>query len=300
MASEEHVDVSIRLPPDLEEWLTDQATEMNRSREDVVRELVAAYRSMTSGDDAGDVLTAEDVDEFVDADALEAYVERSAFEEALEAYVERSAFEEALDDHREEFEALLDDVRKRVVQVKREADAKAPADHDHEALEERVDALAADVTSTSEAVEAVEDDLEAGFENFEDVLEYLTETTDDLEGKTGKLARVLVDVRSEVERLRVQESRRAEAEALQLAANREGVRTAKCGECGSPVDVSLLSAPECPHCASTFGDVEKRSGLFSSNRLVTGDPPALPEARDDDLSEALPEDLVADAEDAAE
>jgi predicted Zn-ribbon and HTH transcriptional regulator len=146
----------------------------------------------------------------------------------------------------------------------------------------------------------VEDDLEAGFENFEDVLEYLTETTDDLEGKTGKLARVLVDVRSEVERLRVQESRRAEAEALQLAANREGVRTAKCGECGSPVDVSLLSAPECPHCASTFGDVEKRSGLFSSNRLVTGDPPALPEARDDDLSEALPEDLVADAEDAAE
>jgi chromosome segregation ATPase len=223
-------------------------------------------------------------------------VERSAFDEALEAYVQQAAFEEALDEHREEFEALLDDVRKRVVQVKREADAKAPADHDHEALEERVDALATDVTSTSEAVEAVEDDLEAGFENFEDVLEYLTETTDDLEGKTGKLARVLVDVRSEVQRLRVQESRRAEAEALQLAANREGVRTAKCGECESPVDVSLLSAPECPHCASTFSDVEKRSGLFSSNRLVTGDPPALPEAQDGDLSEDLAEELVEEAE----
>jgi chromosome segregation ATPase len=296
MASEEHVDVSIRLPPDLEEWLTEQATEMDRSREDVVRELVAAYRSMTSGDDSSDVLTTDDVDEFVDADALEAYVERSAFDEALEAYVQQAAFEEALDEHREEFEALLDDVRKRVVQVKREADAKAPADHDHEALEERVDALATDVTSTSEAVEAVEDDLEAGFENFEDVLEYLTETTDDLEGKTGKLARVLVDVRSEVQRLRVQESRRAEAEALQLAANREGVRTAKCGECESPVDVSLLSAPECPHCASTFSDVEKRSGLFSSNRLVTGDPPALPEAQDGDLSEDLAEELVEEAE----
>jgi chromosome segregation ATPase len=296
MASEEHVDVSIRLPPDLEEWLTEQATEMDRSREDVVRELVAAYRSMTSGDDSSDVLTTDDVDEFVDADALEAYVERSAFDEALEAYVQQAAFEEALDEHRGEFEALLDDVRKRVVQVKREADAKAPADHDHEALEERVDALATDVTSTSEAVEAVEDDLEAGFENFEDVLEYLTETTDDLEGKTGKLARVLVDVRSEVQRLRVQESRRAEAEALQLAANREGVRTAKCGECESPVDVSLLSAPECPHCASTFSDVEKRSGLFSSNRLVTGDPPALPEAQDGDLSEDLAEELVEEAE----
>lgn len=285
MASEEHVDVSIRLPPGLEEWLTEQATEMNRSREDVVRELVAAYRSMASGDDAGDVLTADDVDEFVDADALEAYVERSAFDEAL-------------DEHREKFEALLDDVRKRVVQVKREADAKAPADHDHEALEGRVDALAADVTSTSEAVEALEANLDAGFENFEDVLEYLTETTDELEGKTGTLARVLVDVRSEVERLSAQQSRRAEAEALQLAANREGVRTAKCGECESPVDISLLSVPECPHCASTFSDVEKRSGLFSSNRLVTGDPPALPGGQDDELSEELAEDLVEDAEDA--
>jgi len=287
MASEEHVDVSIRLPPDLEEWLTEQASEMNRSREDVVQELVAAYRSMTGGDDGADVLTANDVDEFVD-------------EDALEAYVERATFEDALDEHREEFEALLDDVRKRVVQVKREADAKAPAEHDHEALEERVDALAADVTATSEAIEAVEDDMTAGFENFEDVLEYLTETTDELEGKTGTLVRVLVDVRSEVERLRVQESRRAEAEALQLAANREGVRTAKCGECESPVDISLLSAPECPHCASTFSDVEKRSGLFSSNRLVTGDPPALPGGEDDDLSEELAEELVEEAEDAAE
>jgi predicted transcriptional regulator len=287
MASEEHVDVSIRLPPDLEEWLTEQATEMNRSREDVVRELVAAYRSMTGGGDAEDLLTVEDVDEFVD-------------EEALEAYVQQAAFEDALDEHREEFEALLDDVRKRVVQVKREADAKAPADHGHDALEERVDALAADVTSTSEAVEAVEEDLEAGFGNFEDVLEYLTETTDELEGKTGTLARVLVDVRSEVKQLRVEQSQRAEAEALQLAANREGVRTAKCGECESPVDISLLSAPECPHCASTFSDVEKRSGLFSSNRLVTGDPPALPEAQDDDLSDELAEELVEEAEDAAE
>jgi chromosome segregation ATPase len=283
MASEEHVDVSVRLPPDLEEWLTEQATERNRSREDVVRELVAAYRSVTGGEDATDLLTADDAEELVE-------------EDALEAYVERAAFEDALDDRRDEFEALLDDVRKRVVQVKREADSKAAADHDHDALENRVDALAADVTSASEAVEAVEEELAAGFENFEDVLEYLTETTDELEGKTGKLARVLVDVRSEVKRLRVQESRRAEAEALQLAANREGVRTAKCGECESPVDISLLSAPECPHCASTFSDVEKRSGLFSSNRLVTGDPPALPEGQDADLSEELAEELVEEAE----
>lgn len=287
MASEEHVDVSIRLPPDLEEWLDQQAVEMDRSREDVIRELVAAYRSMTESDAADDVVTVEDLDGVVD-------------EDALEAYVERAAFEDALDEQREEFEDLLSDVRRRVVQVKREADAKAPADHGHVDLEERVDAMAADVADLSETVDRVENDLDAGFENFEDVLEYLTETTDELEGKTGTLARVLVDVRSEVKRLSLQESRRAEAETLKLAANREGIRTAKCEECESPVDVSLLSMPECPHCASTFNDVEKRSGLFSSNRLVTGDPPALPEGHDDDLNAELAEELAEQAEEASE
>lgn len=287
MASEEHVDVSIRLPPDLEEWLDQQAAEMDRSREDVVRELVAAYRSMTESDAADGVVTSEDLDGVVD-------------EDALDGYVETAAFEDALDEQRAEFEDLLSDVRKRVVQVKREADAKAPADHGHVDLEERVDAMAADVAALSETVERVEDDLDAGFENFEDVLEYLTETTDELEAKTGTLARVLVDVRSEVKRLSLQESRRAEAETLKLAANREGIRTAKCEECESPVDVSLLSMPECPHCASTFNDVEKRSGLFSSNRLVTGDPPALPEGHDDDLNAELAEELAEQAEEASE
>ena len=272
MASEEHVDVSIRLPPDLEEWLDQQAAEMDRSREDVVRALVAAYRSMTESDAADGVVTAEDLDGVVDEDAL--------------------------DEQREEFEDLLSDVRRRVVQVKREADAKAPADHGHVDLEERVDAMAADVADLSETVDRVESDLDAGFENFEDVLEYLTETTDDLEARTGTLARVLVDVRSEVKRLSLQESRRAEAETLKLAANREGIRTAKCEECESPV--SLLSMPECPHCASTFNDVEKRSGLFSSNRLVTGDPPALPEGHDDDLNADLAEELAEQAEEASE
>ncbi|NHN41309.1 ribbon-helix-helix protein, CopG family [Halorubellus sp. JP-L1] len=300
MASEEHVDVSVRLPPDLEEWLDEQAADRDRSREDVVRELVAAYRSMTESDASGDVLTDGDLDDVVDADDLDGYVDEGDLDEALAAYVESGTFESALDEQREEFTALLEDVRKRVVQVKREADAKAPADHGHEDVEARVDAVESDVASLSETVDEVASDLDAGFENFEDVLEYLTERTDELEEKTGTLARVLVDLRSEVKRLRATEARRAEAEALQLAANREGVRTAKCGECESPVDVSLLSAPECPHCASTFGDVEKRSGLFSSNRLVTGDPPALPESQKAALDDDLAAELAEQAEDAPE
>jgi len=287
MASEEHVDVSVRLPPDLEEWLDQQAADTDRSREDVMREVVAAYRSIAE-DGTAPVLTEDDVDEYAAEAALDDLTER------LESLADRLDEDEAaLADHREDVAGKLDDVRKRVVQVKREADGKAAADHEHEELVDRIEAVEADVAELSEAVADVEDDLDAGFENFEDVLSYLTETTDDLNAKTGTLARVLVDLRSEVERLSARESRRAEVEALQLAANRAGVEQAACGECESAVDVSLLTEPECPHCASTFSDVEKRSGLFSSNRLVTGDPPALPtgdgEALDDELAEELAE-----------
>jgi predicted transcriptional regulator len=314
MASEEHIDVSIRLPPDLGEWLDEQAAEMNRSREDIVREIVAAYQSMTESDASEDVLTLADLEEYVHGDDLEDYVQTDDLEDYvqtddledyvqtddLEDYVQTDDLTDELDEQNETFTDLLDDVRRRVVQVKREADAKAHAEHEHVALEERLEAMEDDVTSLSEAVGRVEEDLDAGFENFEDVLEYLTETTDELERKTGTLARVLVDVRTEVKRLSAQEARRAETEAIQLAANREGVEQATCEECGSPVDVSLLSAPECPHCASTFNDVEKRSGLFSSNRLVTGDPPALPEGHDDDMEADLAADLADHAEDAPE
>jgi len=293
MASEEHVDVSVRLPPDLEEWLDQQAADTERSREDVMREIVAAYRSVAE-DGTSSVLTEDDVEGYATQDALDDLEERVAEEEStLSELADRVADDEAaLDDYREAVEEQLDDVRKRVVQVKRGADAKAAADHEHDELAERLDAVEDDLVDVRSAVADVEDDLDAGFENFEDVLEYLTDTTDDLNAKTGTLARVLVDLRSEVKRLSARASRRAEVEALQLAANREGVKRANCGECESSVDVSLLTEPECPNCASTFGDVEKRSGIFSSNRLVTGDPPALPAGHDEDLDEALAEELA--------
>jgi|AntDeeMinimDraft_5_1070356.scaffolds.fasta_scaffold00074_17 chromosome segregation ATPase len=287
MASEEHVDVSVRLPPDLEEWLDQQATDTDRSREDVLRELVAAYRSITEDETGETVVTEADMDAY-------------ASQEDVNALESTAVLDDALDEHRDEIDEQLDDIRKRVVQVKREADSKAASDHDHPALGERLDAVENDVTALSESVADVEDDLDSGFENFEDVLEYLTETTDDLEGKTGTLARVLVDVRAELKRLSAREARRAETEALQLAANREGVEAAKCDTCDAEVTIALLTAPECPQCASTFNDVEKRSGLFSSNQLVTGEPPALPEGRADDLDDDLAEELVEHVEDSEE
>jgi hypothetical protein len=54
-----------------------------------------------------------------------------------------------------------------------------------------------------------------------------------------------------------------------------GVRSADCGECDAAVDLGLLTEPECPHCRSRFADVEKGTGFFGSNTLVTGDAPAI-------------------------
>ncbi|WP_076429958.1 magnesium transporter CorA family protein [Haladaptatus litoreus] len=97
-----------------------------------------------------------------------------------------------LDDLREEFMSKLTDVRERVVQVKRETDGKASADHDHPDLRNEL----ADIQRAAEELDALRERIaenrermDDGFENYESVLEYLTETTDELENRLDVLAR---------------------------------------------------------------------------------------------------------------
>lgn len=306
MASEEQGELADALDPQLRDWLDERAAELDTSREAVLGRIVAAVRALDADGEPSD-------------GTLPAPYERR-FEE-LDA----------------EFTELLEDVRERVIQVKRETDRKAPADHDHEdlaerlatlsdrlddveadlsavegdaeqvaTLSERVDEVAADLTEQAAAVDEVESELAAvddrvdeGFENYEDVLEYLTDTTDELERRLDVLARAVVDVRGEVRRLGGQSAARAEAERLKLAANRSGVRSAACADCGASVDIALLTRPECPQCASSFSDVEPKQGLFGSHTLTTGEPPALRAADEADLDDEL-DDLVGTAEGDAE
>jgi len=203
---------------------------------------------------------------------------------------------DAVEDARSSFDEKIDDVRDRVIQVKREADEKAPTDHDHPELApasvaDRADELAAEVEDLAETVAALDDleervaaldeTVETGFDNYEDVLEYLTEATDDLEAKLTTLAEVTVDLRERTETLAARHAARAAADELATLANRRGVRSADCGHCGQTVHVGLLASPTCPHCASTFSDVEPKRGFFGSPTLVVGDPPALEGERAD-------------------
>ena len=241
MSSDEAWALGLDLPDSVEEWLDERADDAETTREQVVRELLEAHRSI-------------DGEEGVDP------------------------AEAAVDGLREEFMEKIEDVRERVIQVKREADEKAPTDHDHADLREdlaELDAAVEEIAQLREQVEANRQHVDSGFENYEEVLSYLTETTDELEEKLDVLAAAMVGVRDRTRQLAAAAEERAAVAELARTANRNGVKSAVCESCDLSVTISLLREPECPHCGAAVRDVDPKQGFFGSNTLVVGDPPAL-------------------------
>jgi archaellum component FlaC len=286
MASEKSDEgrTSVSLPADLGDWLDEEARSRDLDREGLLEGLVAAFREVAR--EGGTPIELRDGAE--------------PPEEVPDVVEER------FDEQHAEFMDLIEDVRKRVIQVKRETDAKAPADHDHETLRadlegtaDRCDDLEAELVTLRGTVEALRDDLDAGFENYEEILEYLDDEVDRLDDRLETVARVLVDVRSEVQRQARRATRRAEVEELKRAANQHGIRSAVCEDCGESVEIALLTRPECPHCASTFSTVTPKQRFFGSHVLETGSRPALEGqvAPDPDDVDAEATDLERVAED---
>ncbi|WP_222918555.1 hypothetical protein [Natrinema sp. SYSU A 869] len=257
--------VSFTLAAEVDDWLTEEAARRGETRDERCRRLVTAAQRVATDDD----LELADRDELV------------ALRSQLEA-------------QREEFTDLLEDVRDRVVEVKRNADGKAPAEHDHpdRPTDDDLAALRGEVT-------ALERTVDGGFNNFGTVLEDLIAETDELADRSMLLAQAVVDLREHRDERAARQRRRAAADDLKLAANRLGIRTAMCVDCSSSVDIALLTAPECPHCASGFTDVEDRSSIFGSHRLLTGEPPAL-EGCVESSAESPPDAIFEAAETEAE
>lgn len=278
-ATDEHGLVD-RLPPEAADWVEERADEADLGSEELLARLVAAHRAVESDGEGAAPPTADRV-----AD--------------VEAAVEN--LQADLDDK-------IDDVRSRVVQVKREADAKADASHDHPSLSSELDAVAdraaEAATAADEAAAAVEDldertaaleewmdDVAASVDDAADDAERAVETATaaeetatGLEDKTTTLARALIALREQVRSLSRTAEERSAVDDLKRRANREGVRAATCEDCDGRIEVGLLTEPACPHCAATLSDVEPKTGLFGSHTLVTGDPPAL-EPGDADVSD---------------
>ena len=227
MASESTDDgsVTLSLPADLDSWLDDRARRLDVDRETLLVQLLASYRAVADGDAGADDLPVTDAAQEHLDDRLEAL--------------------------REDHEENIADVRDRIVQVKKEADRKAPRDHGHDELE-RVATLAGRVAALEDTVEG--SDL-LGTD--------LADRLDELESRLRTVAWAVNGLRD------AQETGDSEAvERLKRSAARADVDRGRCEHCGKGVDIALLTDPECPHCGATVTDVEAASGFFGKPRLL--------------------------------
>jgi len=273
------------------EWLEERAAEQDVSPGELLKRFAAAFRAAEEGE----------IPQLVHEDDLDAIgSELDAVETELDELAETVAdLSGDVDGVERDVEQKVQDVRERVIQVKREADAKAAADHDHPQLAREAAEAAKAATETktrlselADHVDTLDTQVDEGFENFEEILEYLTETVDDVEEKNTRLARAIVSMREGVQGVTEREGRRIAADRLRETANKHGIRTADCEDCGATLDVALLTDARCPHCASTFATIEPSRGFFGSPTLEVGDRPALeagdvPGAKDIDVSGAV-------------
>ncbi|WP_276250376.1 hypothetical protein [Haloarcula rara] len=278
--------VAVELPPELDEWLDERSRELGEPREELVTQLLAAYRTTTERD-GGDLATALNVEARVEdamQDELDAAV-AAAVDDVLEERVDstvrdrlpditdavESRVEGRLDEVEDDFGEKITDVRQRVVQLKRELDGKAPADHD---AFEAVGELDEHVTDLNRELVAVRDefegDLTAQTERVDELETYFNEfekRLDDTEEKLKRVAWVVNDLRDD------QGGRDAHQKAIdriKRAAAQEGISSASCQNCGESVEIGLLTDPQCPHCGSTVSDVKPEGGIIRKKAsLVT-------------------------------
>jgi len=274
MASEssESRTVSVEIPAEINDWLEEKATEGGVDRDTLLAQLVAAYRTTVNADKPvvteAAVLTEDDVATAVDEqleERIESTVEEAADELVTERVNEaRSGVQRQLGDRIDtveaEFQSKIEDVRERVIQVKRDADSKAPDDHTHDELDE-LPALQEQVA----ALEAELVELQTEFEEREEGEDGLDDRLGEVEERLQTVAWVVSDLREAHESGNGLEA----VERIKRAAAKADIERAKCESCGEKVTLSLLTDPECPHCSTTVTNVEADPGWFRSPKLRT-------------------------------
>jgi chromosome segregation ATPase len=276
--------LSVAVPAELDEWLDVKAADLGVQRETLVVQLLAAYHTAEELDDetldlaalfesgtsrdqlesaVRDVVAdripdiAGAVEEELDGDGADV----AAVEDRLQTELDR--LERDLEDAETSFQDKLQDVRERVIQVKKEADAKAPEDHSHPELDDvaTIRAQLEELESTVDDYGERMSDIEADVDELGDVESRL----DDAEEKLDTIAWVVSDLREAHEA--AQSGTRA-IDRLKRRAAKEDVDRAVCDNCEQPVDIALLSEAKCPHCQATVNDVRLPGGLFGKPRLA--------------------------------
>jgi|GEM_PF-522552 len=203
------------------------------------------------------------------ADAVESRLDDriTGATEGVEGEVER--VEEDIERVESEFQGKIEDVRERVVQVKQEADAKAPRNHSHPELD-RLDELDAEIEEIGTDLLTVRDeldDLDERVDETDETVDDVLGRLDDTEDKLKRVAWVVSDLREDT---RGKDSNDRAVARIKRAAAQEGITSASCENCSESVEIALLTDPECPHCNAAVTDVRPEGGLFRSKaRLVT-------------------------------
>ncbi|WP_225334937.1 hypothetical protein [Halomicrobium urmianum] len=258
MASESREDaVTVDLPEDVADWLDARAAELGVDRAEAVRQVLVAHRAAASLDEGEPASLVEHAPE----EAVE-----SVADAAAERLGDRFAAREDVAALDEEYQAKIEDVRERVIQVKREADAKAPADHSHEGLD-RVESLASELAALEEEFESLRESIEEERDDRSAADDGVRERLDDVEDKLERVAWAVSDLKRDD---RSRGSRERALDRIKRAAAQEGVESATCENCGERVSVALLTDPECPHCKAAVSDVRPEGGIIRTRaRLVT-------------------------------
>lgn len=249
--------LSVELPVALDEWLTEQSSELGIDRSELAARVLGGYRAATVSADEESATTleaalGEEIDAIVQERVEEAVAAAGADEAAVAERV-ASRLDDRLDRLETETDEKLDDVRRRVVQLKEASEAKAAADHTHPELE-RVDRLADEVETLRERVAGLETDGTG--DPADDVAE--------IESKLTRVARA-------VARLHADRTDESTLDDIRRTAAREGFERADCAACGETVSVGLLPEARCPHCEQAFDRlVEGSGGIFGPSARLVG------------------------------
>jgi len=318
MASEssEERAVSVTLPVELTDWLAEKAAELEVPEDELVVQLLASYKTAEELDgDPGELL-----DDDLETAVRDVIAERipdiaRAVEDSLDARGSDESLE-AVEDHVESevdrleqeitglestFQGKLEDVRERVIQIKKETGSKAPAEHDHpeldavEGLGERLTQLESAVEDLAETVDGRSeevDELAADVEEMSDIESRLSDVEEisdvesrlnDVEEKVNTVAWIVSDLREAHE---AERGERRAVEQLKRRAAEEDIDRAICDDCDEAVDVALLTEPTCPHCQSTVNDVRLPSGFFGKPHLEVARQLEAGDAADDGRSDS--------------
>lgn len=254
-------ELSVTLSPPLREWLGERSEALGIPPAVLLEQLLEAHRDVAERD--GDVSTA--LEELVDIEGeVESALEGRHDTDSIERIeTDISDLTGRVDDIDAKLTNNVEDLRKRVLQLRDAIEKRAHREHTHEEFE-----------TFDTRIDHIEENIESVLHSLDEV-DSAHDRLDQTDGKLDRLASAIVAVQRQKQAAAADD---AILDEIKQDANETGTRTAKCGACDSTVRISLLSRPNCPHCERRFEALEEptsRFGWFQTATLTVTDDSAL-------------------------